>query len=77
MSPLDYEILTDLAIALLISSGYYIWFKIELKAQFLTSLAATEKQLADANAACAASTTTANRTSCCDRPVQGCMKSKT
>lgn len=54
MSPLDYEILTDLAIALLISSGYYIWFKIELKAQFLTSLAATEKQLADANAACAA-----------------------
>lgn len=54
MSPFDYEILTDLAIALLIGSGYYIWFKIELKAQFLASLAATEKELAEANAACAA-----------------------
>jgi hypothetical protein len=53
MSPLDYEILTDLAVALLIGSGYYIWFKIELKAQFLASIAATEKQLADAKAACA------------------------
>lgn len=53
MSPLDYEILTGLAIASLIGSGYYIWFKFELKAQFLSNLTATEKELAEATSACA------------------------
>lgn len=53
MSHLDHEILNASVVIALIVAVYYLWFKYEMKAEFLTRLAAAEEKLANAKAVCA------------------------